>query len=70
MENSMILPENAVINGKVQVLEDSLILTKPVNILNRKVDSVYVTGLQNGALILLEPLTTIRDSVKYVGITK
>ncbi|MDG0973764.1 MAG: efflux RND transporter periplasmic adaptor subunit [Crocinitomicaceae bacterium] len=70
MENSMILPENAVINGKIQVLEDSLILTKPVNILNRKVDSVYVTGLQNGALILLEPLTTIRDSVKYVGITK
>jgi len=70
MENSMILPENAVVNARVQVLKDSLIKTKEVTILNRKVDSVYVTGLTNGEQILLEPLPSIRDSIKYVGISK
>lgn len=70
MENSMVLPENAVVNAQVQLLKDSLITTKNISILHRKVDSVYVTGLKNGDLILLEPLTSIRDSIKYVGIAK
>lgn len=70
MENSTILPENAVINAQAQVLKDSLIHTRAVAILSRKVDSVYVSGLSDGDIILLEPLTNIRDSIKYVGIAK
>jgi hypothetical protein len=70
MENCMVLPENAVVNAKVQVLRDSLVSTRPVIVLSRKVDSVYVTGLSDGELFLLEPLTNIRDSIKYVGIAK
>lgn len=70
MENSMILPENSVVNAQVQVLKDSLIQTRTVSVLSRKVDSVYVTGLTDGEFILLEPLTSIRDSIKYVGIAK
>lgn len=70
MENSIVLPENAVVNAQVQILKDSLIQTRTVSIINRKVDSVYVTGLTNGEFILLEPLTSIRDSIKYVGIAK
>lgn len=70
IENSMIVPENAVVNAQVQVLKDSLIRMKQVSVVGRKVDSVYVTGLSDGESLLLEPLPRIRDSVKYVGIAK
>jgi hypothetical protein len=67
---SVLIPENAVRNNTVQLLKDSLIQLQTVTIISRKIDSVFVSGLQDGALLILEPVTTIDGTKKYIGIEK
>lgn len=70
-DSSIALPENAIINGKVQILQDSLVVEKPVTILGEKTDSVFVKGINDGEEVILEPITLIEgDSNKYVGVKK
>lgn len=69
-EESAILPENAVRNNKVQTLQDSIIGEQTVEIISRKIDSVYVRGLPNGTRLILEPLTQLNGELRYVGIEK
>jgi multidrug efflux pump subunit AcrA (membrane-fusion protein) len=67
---SVLIPENAVRNNTVQLLKDSLIQLQTVAIISRKIDSVFVSGLQDGSLLILEPVTTIDGTKKYIGIEK
>ena len=70
-EASIALPENAIINERVQVLRDSLVIEKPITILGEKTDSVFVKGINDGENVILEPITLIQgDTKKYVGIKK
>lgn len=70
IDECVVLPENAIINSEVQILNDSMVSLQRINVVNRKADSVFVSGITNGTQVLLEPLTTLKDSVKYIGIAK
>jgi membrane fusion protein, multidrug efflux system len=67
---SVLIPENAVRNNMVQVLKDSLIHQQIVEVISRKTDSVFVRGLHDGSLLILEPVNSIDGAKKYIGIEK
>ncbi|MDX1652809.1 MAG: HlyD family efflux transporter periplasmic adaptor subunit [Brumimicrobium sp.] len=67
---SVVLPEQAVYNGKIQILRDSLIHVQNIEVVGTKPDSLYVRGIENGASVVLEPYKNPQDSTKFVGITK
>lgn len=69
-DKSVVLPEIASQNGFVQVLKDSMVLRKKVNILGTKTDSIFVEGISNGEMVILMPVENPSDSAKYVGIKR
>jgi len=69
-QKSIALPEAAVRNGQVQVLKDSLITLRKVTILGNARDSLFIEGVKDNELIVLEPYSTPQDSTKFVGIQK
>ena len=66
----MTLPRAAVKENKVQTLKKNVLKNINVLILGTKPDSVFVRGLTNGQLILLEQVEEVDNSVKYEGITR
>lgn len=70
LDSCMVLPDQAVINGSVQLIRDSLIHETAVNIIGTKRDSVYVKGLVEGEQVVLTPYASPEDSTKFIGISK
>lgn len=70
IDESVVLPEIAAQNNYVQLLNDSIISRKKVEILGTKTDSVFVKGIEDGELIVLQPVENYSDSAKYVGIKR
>lgn len=70
IEESVIVPEKAVYDNTVQVLEDSLIYEKSIQSLGSKPDSLFVKGIADNDQIVLEPYKSPGDSTKFIGITK
>lgn len=69
-EESVLVPENAVYDNKVQILKDSIISEKSITIIGTKPDSIFIKGIENDIKLVLEPLKSPGDSTKYIGITK
>jgi len=69
-KEAMTLPLSAVQNGIVNVLNDSIIAQYPVLIVGEKADSIFVTGLKNGQLVVLEQIGEVGKNVNYKGITR
>ena len=67
-KETMTLPRVAVKNGKVNILENAKVTSNPVTIVSSKPDSVFVTGLKNGQIVVLEQMIKIDKSVNYEGI--
>lgn len=65
-KNVMILPRTAVKDGKVMVFGNEKLISKEITIVGDKPDSVYVEGLQNGQLIVLEQVSATSDKIKFV----
>ena len=67
-KKTMTLPIVAVKNGKVNVLDNAKVTTHPVTIVSSKPDSVFVTGLDDGQIVVLEQMMKIDKNVNYEGI--
>jgi len=64
-KETMTLPRNAVKDNFVNVLKGDKIIPVEVNIVSSIPDSVYVTGLKNGQLALLEQIEKADTSIIY-----
>lgn len=69
-DNCVVLPDNAVINNVAQVLKDSVVFERKVQIVGTKRDSVYVIGITDEEEVVLTPYATPEDNTKFVGILK
>lgn len=69
-KETMTLPRASVKNNKVRILEKNSLKEIEVMISGSKPDSVFVTGLTDGQLILLEQVEEVDSKVKYDGITR
>lgn len=61
----MALPRIAVKNNRVNVLKNNKIQPVDVRIVSSVPDTVYVTGLRNKQLVILEQVEKIDTSVVY-----
>lgn len=64
-KETMTLPRNAVKNNFVNVLKGDKIVPVEINIVSSIPDSVYVTGLKNGQLAILEQIEKADTSIIY-----
>ncbi|MCR9173697.1 MAG: efflux RND transporter periplasmic adaptor subunit [bacterium] len=64
----MALPRRAVTDGKVLVLEGTKLSYVDVLQQNRKPDTVYVTGLQNGQVVVTEQVGAPSDDIIYESV--
>lgn len=69
-DSTVVLPEIAAQNNRVQILRDSLIHTQKVTIVGTKQDSVFVKGIKDNEYVILQPVENIQDSIKYIGIKR
>lgn len=69
-DSTVVLPEIAAQNNYVQLLRDSTVHKRKVEILGTKQDSLFVKGIPNGEKIILQPVDNVDDSTKYVGIKR
>lgn len=69
-EESVLLPNNAIVDNKVQLLKDSLIQVKDITTVGAKGDSIYVIGIKDSAKVVLSPHSTPEDSLKFIGVQK
>lgn len=69
-EASVLLPNNAVVGNKIQLLKDSLIQVKDIIIIGAKGDSIYVKGIEDSSKVVLSPHSTPEDSLKFIGVQK
>ena len=69
-KETVTLPRVAVKDGKVKVLNNSILSSVDVMIVSSKPDSVYVTGLINGQSVVLEQVETNDSKVQYKGIAR
>lgn len=67
---TMTLPNAAVKNGKVYVLENGKLKSQSILIVSKIPDSVYVTGLKNGQRVLLERIDKVDPKFTYEGIER
>jgi hypothetical protein len=67
-KETMTLPRVAVKNGKVNILDNTKVTSRHVTIVSSKPDSVFVTGLKDGHIVVLEQMMKIDKSVNYEGI--
>lgn len=65
-----VLPETAVLNEKVQLLKDSIVVEKSVQTLGFNHDSVFVKGIESSSDLILEPIQQPSSEIKYVGIQR
>lgn len=67
MKQTVVLPRTALMGTKVYVLMNDKIKSIEVNVVNSVPDSIYVTGLKNGQIVILEQLGIIDSKAKYIG---
>lgn len=68
--NVMTLPTTAVKDGYVQELLKGKLITQPVTVLESISDSVFVSGLTKGQLIVLDHMETIEEEMVYKGVKR
>ena len=67
---TMTLPRAAVRDGKTSVLSNGKIKEQSVVIVSSIPDSVYVTGLKDGQMVLLERQDEVNNKITYKGVER
>lgn len=67
---TMTIPSAAVKDQKVQILSGGKLKSREVLVISKIPDSVYVTGLKDGEMVLLERIDKVMDKFTYVGIER
>jgi membrane fusion protein, multidrug efflux system len=68
--DAMAVPFLSVQDGKVHIIEDSLIRSIPVQIVATVPDTLLVTGLKNGMQVITDRISSYPDSMRIIGIKK
>lgn len=69
-KNTCVLPRTAVNNGKVVVLNNDKIMFRDVLVIGSKPDSVYITGLNDGEMVVLEQFDSKQSGVSFKGVER
>lgn len=69
-KNVMAIPRIALHKGKVTLLEGDKMIERSVLQVGEVPDSVFITGLKNGELLVLEELEKVDPSKKHIGIKR
>ena len=64
-DSTVALPRRAVNDGKVMVLEGNKIVPVEVEPISRKPEFVYVTGLKDGQIVVIEQIGAPNDDIIY-----
>jgi membrane fusion protein (multidrug efflux system) len=65
----MIFPKRALINGNfIYEVKDSLLLKKQINLVHQEDNKAYIKGIEANALVVIEPLTQAKDSMKIAPV--
>ena len=67
---SMAIPTVALKDGKVLILKDEKLIERSVENVSSKPDTVFVTGLKDGEILVLEPVQKDSQVKKYKGIKR
>lgn len=70
IQNSVALPRMASDENVVSVVKDSTVVKLPINIVGKTSDSIFVTGINDGDFVVLEPFVLKSDSIKIVGVER
>jgi multidrug efflux pump subunit AcrA (membrane-fusion protein) len=69
-KETMALPRVAVSDNSVRILAKGKLLEKDILVVGSIPDTVFVTGLNNGQMVLLEQVDESQDKVTYEGIER
>lgn len=69
-KNTCILPRTAVSNGKVVILDNNKIAYRDILVIGSKPDSVYITGLKDGEMVVLEQFDSKQKGVSFKGVER
>jgi multidrug efflux pump subunit AcrA (membrane-fusion protein) len=69
-KNTFVIPRTALKNGRVNILKNNSIHPQDVIVVGSKPDSVYVSGLNNGQMVILEQVAKIDKETKYSGVNR
>jgi len=69
-ELTMTIPRTALRNGKVNTILNDKLIAIPVQVIGAKPDSVFISGLKDGAFVVLEQVEEADSEIKYKGINR
>jgi len=69
-EMTVTIPRTAMKNGKVNIISGDKLFQVPVQIVGAKPDSIFVSGLEDGTLVVLEQVEASESEMKYKGINR
>ncbi len=70
MKSSITLPRMAVTGNKVNILVDGKIVSRDIQIVGNKPDSLYISGLENGSHVILEKIEVDTKGKVFKGIIR
>lgn len=69
-DTTVVLPDNAVVNNQVQLLKDSTIHVKNIEVIGSKRDSLFVKGINDGDKVVLKQLSSPSEESRFIGIER
>ena len=69
-KNTSLLPRTALMNNQVILLNANKIIFKQVKVVGTKPDSVFVTGLNDGDMVILEQFDSNQEGVSFEGVER
>ncbi len=70
VSESITVPRMAVTENKINVLKDGKIIVKDILIVGNKPDSLYISGLKNGELVVLDKIELDQKGKIFKGINR
>ncbi len=69
-KNTSLLPRTALMNNQVILLNANKIIFKQVKVVGTKPDSVFLTGLNDGDMVILEQFDSNQEGVSFEGVER
>lgn len=69
-KNTCLLPRTAVSNNKVAILDNDKVILRNILVIGSKPDSVYVTGLTDGEMAVLEQFDPNQKGISFKGVER
>lgn len=70
IKKSITVPRMAVTDGKVNVLKNEQVVSRQIQVVGNKPDSLYISGLEDGEKVILEKVEVNKNGKKFKGIIR